>query len=76
MASNHQRSDFSFMFLSPGDSEDLYVANILYEREVTERESTGGEVTELVWKLCLAHSASYEVSCTHSLCFLVRLFGG
>ncbi|RLW01597.1 hypothetical protein DV515_00007976, partial [Chloebia gouldiae] len=42
------------------DSEDLYVTNILYEREVTKREVTGAEVTELVWKLCLAHSASYE----------------
>lgn len=72
MASNHQRCDFSFMLLFPGASEDLYVTNILYEREVTEREVTGAEVTELVWKLCLAHSASYEVSCTHSLCF----FGG
>ncbi|NXN03008.1 VIT protein, partial [Sylvia borin] len=45
-----------------GDSEDLYVTNILYEREVTEREVTGAEVTELVWKLCLAHSASYETA--------------
>ncbi|NXU38827.1 VIT protein, partial [Drymodes brunneopygia] len=43
-----------------GDSEDLFVTNILYEREVIKREVTGGEVTELVWKLCLAHSASYE----------------
>ncbi|NXB05465.1 VIT protein, partial [Cnemophilus loriae] len=47
---------------SKGDSEDLYVTNILYEREVTKREVTGGEVTELVWKLCLAHSASYETA--------------
>ncbi|NWR01696.1 VIT protein, partial [Paradoxornis webbianus] len=45
-----------------GDSEDLYVTNILYEREVTKREVTGAEVTELVWKLCLAHSASYETA--------------
>ncbi|NWS28152.1 VIT protein, partial [Polioptila caerulea] len=45
-----------------GDSEDLYVTNILYEREITEREVTGTEVTELVWKLCLAHSASYETA--------------
>ncbi|NXQ33431.1 VIT protein, partial [Alaudala cheleensis] len=45
-----------------GDSEDLYVTNILYEREVTKREVTGAEVTELVWKLCLAHSASYETT--------------
>ncbi|NXB31280.1 VIT protein, partial [Eulacestoma nigropectus] len=45
-----------------GDSEDLYVTNILYEREVTKREVTGGEVTELVWKLCLAHSVSYETA--------------
>ncbi|XP_041257507.1 uncharacterized protein LOC121334429 [Onychostruthus taczanowskii] len=45
-----------------GDSEDLYVTSILYEREVTKREVTGAEVTELVWKLCLAHSASYETA--------------
>ncbi|NXB80165.1 VIT protein, partial [Donacobius atricapilla] len=45
-----------------GDSEDLYVTNILYEREVTKREVTGAEVTELLWKLCLAHSASYETA--------------
>ncbi|NWT89633.1 VIT protein, partial [Lanius ludovicianus] len=45
-----------------GHSEDLYVDSILYEREVTEREVTGGEVAELVWKLCLAHSASYETA--------------
>ncbi|NXR81468.1 VIT protein, partial [Pycnonotus jocosus] len=45
-----------------GASEDLYVTNILYEREVTKREVTGAEVTELVWKLCLAHSASYETA--------------
>ncbi|NXC11061.1 APLP protein, partial [Orthonyx spaldingii] len=45
-----------------GDSEDLYVTNILYEREVPTREVTGGEVAELVWKLCLAHSASYETA--------------
>ncbi|NWX25382.1 VIT protein, partial [Notiomystis cincta] len=45
-----------------GGSEDLYVTNILYEREVTKREVTVGEVTELVWKLCLAHSASYETA--------------
>lgn len=64
------------MFLSPGDSQDLYVTNILYEREVTRREITGAEVTELVWKLCLAHSASYEVSCAHGPCFLVRLSVG
>ncbi|NWU80261.1 VIT protein, partial [Onychorhynchus coronatus] len=44
------------------DSEDLYVTSILYEREETEREVTGREVTELVWKLCLAHSASYETA--------------
>ncbi|XP_053848337.1 uncharacterized protein LOC128815553 [Vidua macroura] len=44
------------------DSEDLYVTNILYEREVTKRGVTGAEVTELVWKLCLAHSASYETA--------------
>ncbi|NXF77551.1 VIT protein, partial [Sclerurus mexicanus] len=44
------------------DSEDLYVTGILYEMEETEREVTGGEVTELVWKLCLAHSASYETA--------------
>ncbi|NWV12433.1 VIT protein, partial [Ptilonorhynchus violaceus] len=44
------------------DSEDLYVTSILYQREETKREVTGGEVTELVWKLCLAHSASYETA--------------
>ncbi|NWQ63054.1 VIT protein, partial [Neopipo cinnamomea] len=44
------------------DSEDLYVTSILYEREETEREVAGREVTELVWKLCLAHSASYETA--------------
>ncbi|NWS11450.1 VIT protein, partial [Pachyramphus minor] len=43
-------------------SEDLYVTSILYGREETEREVTGREVTELVWKLCLAHSASYETA--------------
>ncbi|NWY67528.1 VIT protein, partial [Erithacus rubecula] len=47
---------------SKRDSEDLYVTNILYEREVTKRKVTGAEVTELVWKLCLAHSASYETA--------------
>ncbi|XP_023792385.1 uncharacterized protein LOC111935942 [Cyanistes caeruleus] len=45
-----------------GYSEDLYVTSILYEREVTKREVTGAEVTELVWKLCLAHSASYQTA--------------
>ncbi|XP_065541888.1 uncharacterized protein LOC136017503 [Lathamus discolor] len=44
------------------DFEDLYVTNMLYEREETEREVTGGEVTELVWKLCLAHSTSFETA--------------
>ncbi|NXE20236.1 APLP protein, partial [Ardeotis kori] len=44
------------------DSENLYVTSMLYEREQTEREVTGGEVTELVWKLCLAHSASFETA--------------
>ncbi|NXU21746.1 VIT protein, partial [Thalassarche chlororhynchos] len=44
------------------DSEDLYVTSMLYEREQTEREVTGGEVTELVWKLCLADSASFETA--------------
>ncbi|NXF96283.1 VIT protein, partial [Eubucco bourcierii] len=44
------------------DSEDLYVTSILYEREETEREVAGGEVTELMWKLCLAHSASFEAA--------------
>ncbi|NXI99828.1 VIT protein, partial [Psophia crepitans] len=42
------------------DSEHLYVTSMLYEREQTEKEVPGGEVTELVWKLCLAHSASFE----------------
>ncbi|NXJ60783.1 APLP protein, partial [Rostratula benghalensis] len=44
------------------DSEDVYVTSILYEREETEREVTGGEVTAQVWKLCLAHSASFETA--------------
>ncbi|XP_075370784.1 uncharacterized protein LOC142415850 [Mycteria americana] len=44
------------------DSEDLYVTSMLYEREQTKREVNGGEVTELVWKLCLAHSASFETA--------------
>ncbi|NXU74134.1 APLP protein, partial [Oreotrochilus melanogaster] len=42
------------------DMEDLYVTSMLYEREQTERKVTGGAVTELLWKLCLAHSASIE----------------
>ncbi|OPJ87781.1 hypothetical protein AV530_001177 [Patagioenas fasciata monilis] len=44
------------------DSEDLYVTSMLYEREETEREVAGGEVSDLVWKLCLAHSASFETA--------------
>ncbi|NXG78929.1 VIT protein, partial [Baryphthengus martii] len=44
------------------DSEDLYVTSMLYEREKPEREVTGEEVTELVWKLCLAHSTSFETA--------------
>ncbi|NWI88267.1 VIT protein, partial [Pitta sordida] len=44
------------------DPEDLYVTSILYEREESEREVTGREVTELVWKLCLAHGASSETA--------------
>ncbi|XP_061847955.1 uncharacterized protein LOC133625092 [Colius striatus] len=44
------------------DSQDLYVTSMLYEREETVRGTTGGEVTELVWKLCLAHSASFETA--------------
>ncbi|XP_026714940.1 uncharacterized protein LOC113485740 [Athene cunicularia] len=44
------------------DYEDLYVTSMLYEREETERTVTGGEVTELVWKLCLAHSTSFETA--------------
>ncbi|XP_053936194.1 uncharacterized protein LOC128853691 isoform X2 [Cuculus canorus] len=44
------------------DSEDLYVTGMLYEREETEREVTGEEVTELLWKLCLAQSASFEAA--------------
>ncbi|NWX19935.1 VIT protein, partial [Aegotheles bennettii] len=44
------------------DSKDLYVTSMLYEREPTEREATAGEVTELVWKLCLAYSASFETA--------------
>ncbi|XP_055661896.1 uncharacterized protein LOC106112882 isoform X1 [Falco peregrinus] len=41
---------------------DLYVTSMLYEREEAEREVTGEEVSELVWKLCLAHSASFEAA--------------
>ncbi|NXY44537.1 VIT protein, partial [Ceuthmochares aereus] len=44
------------------DSKNLYVTGMLYEREETEREVTGGEVAELMWKLCLAHSASFEAA--------------
>ncbi|NWR69631.1 VIT protein, partial [Centropus unirufus] len=44
------------------DSKDLYVTSMLYEREEMEREVTGGEVTELLWKLCLAHSVSFEAA--------------
>ncbi|NXT76459.1 APLP protein, partial [Zapornia atra] len=44
------------------DSEDLYVTSMLYEREQTEKGVTGEEVTELVWKLCLAHSSSSETA--------------
>lgn len=51
-----------FCYVFQVDSEDLYVTSMLYEKEEVEREVTGGEVTELVWKLCLAHGASFEVS--------------
>ncbi|XP_043379497.1 uncharacterized protein LOC102932729 isoform X4 [Chelonia mydas] len=44
------------------DSSDLYVSNMLYEREENERPSTGEEVAELVRKLCLAHSMSFETA--------------
>ncbi|XP_030433966.1 uncharacterized protein LOC115658723 isoform X5 [Gopherus evgoodei] len=44
------------------DSNDLYVSNMLYEREENERPSTGEEVAELVRKLCLAHSMSFETA--------------
>ncbi|XP_053899120.1 uncharacterized protein LOC128844959 [Malaclemys terrapin pileata] len=44
------------------DSNDLYVSNMLYEREDNERPSTGEEVAELVRKLCLAHSMSFETA--------------
>ncbi|XP_062444584.1 uncharacterized protein LOC134147453 [Rhea pennata] len=44
------------------DSEDLYVTNMLYEREQTERQFTVDEVTELVQKLCLAHSVRLETA--------------
>ncbi|NXG16188.1 VIT protein, partial [Grallaria varia] len=44
------------------DSEDLYMTSIVYEMEEPEREVTGREVMELVWKLCLVHSASYETA--------------
>ncbi|NXG05697.1 VIT protein, partial [Sakesphorus luctuosus] len=44
------------------DSEDLYVTSIVYEVEKSKREVTGRDVTELVWKLCLAHSASNETA--------------
>ncbi|XP_032560203.1 uncharacterized protein LOC116795019 [Chiroxiphia lanceolata] len=56
-------SDRVTLFPQKGvDYEDLYVTSILYEREEMEREVKGREVTELVWKLCLAHSASYETA--------------
>ncbi|XP_043349367.1 uncharacterized protein LOC119862732 isoform X3 [Dermochelys coriacea] len=44
------------------DSSDLYVSNMLYEREENERPSTGEEVAKLVRKLCLAHSMSFETA--------------
>ncbi|CAM2099649.1 unnamed protein product [Caretta caretta] len=44
------------------DSSDLYVSNMLYEREENEKPSTGEEVAELVRKLCLAHSMSFETA--------------
>ncbi|XP_032635523.1 uncharacterized protein LOC116824393 [Chelonoidis abingdonii] len=44
------------------DSNDLYVSNMLYEREENERPSAGEEVAELVRKLCSAHSMSFETA--------------
>ncbi|XP_077684889.1 uncharacterized protein LOC144271419 [Eretmochelys imbricata] len=44
------------------DSSDLYVSNMLYEREENEKPSTGEEVAELMRKLCLAHSMSFETA--------------
>ncbi|XP_064376460.1 uncharacterized protein LOC112981027 isoform X3 [Dromaius novaehollandiae] len=44
------------------DSKDLYVTNMLYEREQTERQFIVKEVTELVQKLCLAHGVRLETA--------------
>ncbi|XP_050569866.1 uncharacterized protein LOC118249263 [Cygnus atratus] len=44
------------------DSKDLYMTSMLYEREQTKKEVTGKEVTDLLWKLCLAHSTSFEAA--------------
>ncbi|NXA54687.1 APLP protein, partial [Nothocercus julius] len=44
------------------DSKDLYVTNMLYEKERTERQFTIEEVTELVQKLSLAHSVRLETA--------------
>nr|XP_009681889.1 PREDICTED: vitellogenin-like [Struthio camelus australis] len=44
------------------DSKDLYVTNMLYEMEQTEIQFTTEEVTELVQKLCLAHSVRLETA--------------
>ncbi|XP_075755429.1 uncharacterized protein LOC102446612 isoform X2 [Pelodiscus sinensis] len=44
------------------NSSDLYVSNLLYEREGNERPSTEEEVAELVRKLCLVHGMSFETA--------------
>ncbi|NWI20825.1 VIT protein, partial [Crypturellus soui] len=44
------------------DSKDLYVTNMLYEKEQTERQFTIEEVTELVQQLCLANSVRLETA--------------
>ncbi|NWY04131.1 VIT protein, partial [Nothoprocta ornata] len=44
------------------DSKDLYVTNMLYEKEQTEKQFTVEEVTELVQKLCLASSVRLETA--------------
>nr|XP_047909692.1 uncharacterized protein LOC106041217 isoform X1 [Anser cygnoides] len=44
------------------DSKDLYMTSMLYEREQTKKEVTGKGVTDLLWKLCLAHSTSFETA--------------
>ncbi|XP_019350266.2 uncharacterized protein LOC102557779 isoform X1 [Alligator mississippiensis] len=44
------------------DCKDLYVSDILYEKEEPERQPTEKDVAEIVRKLCLAHSMSFETT--------------